>query len=129
LRGERFVRYLGANVGLYIAWAFLWGVPAIAGLGAAAAAWIAVTAAVGIVQPLPAGIRTDVAFAVSEDGRTAHYRLRCEYDRAGRIRRAVPGPDAHPGGMRACWTHRRRAMRRGLLRRRRGQPPDSARSG
>lgn len=205
MRGERFVRYLGANVGLYIAWAFLWGVPAIAGLaelsrgdgpplvyavgimtltllyfsvllflqllvylsilyrlpyrrmaavvlsplavgvlflfasygtaetvvvflagatygaslwfphgprpwwqgrprllGAAAAAWIAVTAAVGIAQTLPGGVRTDVAFAVREDGHTAHYRLRCEYDRAWRIRRALPGPEAHPGGVRAC---------------------------
>jgi hypothetical protein len=69
---------------------------------AAAAGWIVLVAAIGIVQPRSAGVQTDVTIVVREGNRSANYRLRCEYDRAGRVRRAVGGGEAHPGGMRAC---------------------------
>ena len=68
----------------------------------AAAAWLAVSIAVAVVQPLSAGIRTDVVATVEDGGGVARYRLVCEYDHAGRVRSEIRVHDAHPGGDRAC---------------------------
>jgi hypothetical protein len=204
---ERFLRYLGGNIGLFVLWAFVWGIPAVAGLqeftkddpppvlaalllmlfalpfvsffallaipplllylsivyllprrrlvavllsplaivvlffvgegvagtavlvlagvsygasvwfphgprawwenrprliATAAAVWLGVLAAVGIVQTRSAGVRTDVALTIRDGPHTARYRLACDYDRAWRIRSAVESPDAHPAGEQAC---------------------------
>lgn len=68
----------------------------------AAATWLAATVAVGLVQPLSAGVRTDVQVTIEDANRTANYRLACDYDRAGRVRGHVRVARAHPGGDRAC---------------------------
>ena len=71
-------------------------------LAGVAAAWLAAVIAVGIVQPLPDGVRTDVTVRVRDGSRVAGYRLACEYDRAGRVRAAADVANAHPGGDKAC---------------------------
>ena len=68
-----------------------------------ASLWVAIVAAIAFVQPLPAGVQLEAAGTISDGERVAQYRLECEYDRAGRIRKAREGPSAHPGGVRACW--------------------------
>jgi hypothetical protein len=68
----------------------------------AAVIWLAITAAVAIVQTFPAGVRSDVDVTVRDAGRTARYRLACEYDRAGRVRAPAEVERPHPGGERAC---------------------------
>lgn len=67
-----------------------------------AAAWVAMIVAVGLTQPRSAGVRTDVAVTLDDAGRTARYRLVCEYDHAGRVRGEVRVARRHPGGRRAC---------------------------
>jgi hypothetical protein len=64
--------------------------------------WAAATAAVALVQRLPAGVQTDVAVTIRGGRRLSRYRLACEYDRAGRVRRQVPTAHVHPGGEQAC---------------------------
>jgi hypothetical protein len=71
-------------------------------VGMAALAWLAITATVAIAQPRAAGIEADVEVTVHDGGRTARYRLACEYDRAGRVRGAAAVPRSHPGGRHAC---------------------------
>ena len=68
---------------------------------AGAAAWVAIVAAIAFVQPLSAGIESDVRVTVRDGERVARYRLTCEYDRAGRLREAGAAT-THPGGKQAC---------------------------